>query len=115
MIIENPLLRGTAISLHAHVFYEPVDQYDAPQPTTCCYQHVHTNVGKYEKVQVHSYFPMSTFGVAHCVFDHWTNIFLGGAALHGMSILNFYVDNGQDQELFVSEHHALNLMAWGEG
>ena len=68
-----------------------------------------------ENVQVHCYFPMPTLGVAHCVFDHWTNIFLGGVLLHGTSVSIFYVTTDQDEEVFVCEHPRLNLVAWGGG
>ena len=58
---------------------------------------------------------MPTLGVAHRVFDHWTNIFLGGVVLHGTLVPIFYISTEQDEEVFLGEHPALNLVAWGEG
>ena len=61
------------------------------------------------------YFPMPTLGVAHRVFDHWTNIFLGGVILHGTSVPIFYEHSDDGEEIFVGEHPRMNLVAWGEG
>ena len=110
-------LKDSAISQHAHALYDLVYEFDAPQPTTCCYQYVstHSKVEDSENVQVHCYFPMPTLGVAHRVFDHWTNIFLGGVLLHGTSVSIFYVTTDQDEEGFVGEHPRLKRVARGEG
>ena len=70
-------LRCSAISQQAHALYDLIDEFDPPQLMICCYQYIPTKVADNENVQVHCYFPMSTLGVAHHVFDHWANIFLG--------------------------------------
>ena len=74
-VFECDSLKVSAISQQAHALYDLVEYFDAPQPTTCCYQYVPTKVGDSAHVQVHCYFPMPTLGVAHRVFDHWMNIF----------------------------------------
>ena len=58
---------------------------------------------------------MPPLGVAHRVFDHWTNIFLRGVLLHGTSVPIFYENSDEGEEIFVGEHPRLNLVAWGEG
>jgi hypothetical protein len=117
LVFECDSLKDSAISQQACALYDLVYEFDAPQQTTCCYQYVPTNskVEDSENVQVHCYFPMPTLGVAHHVFDHWTNIILGGVLLHGTSVPIFYVTTDQDEEVFVGEHPRLNLVAWGEG
>ena len=110
-------LKQSAISEQARALYELVNEFDAPQPMTCCYQFVptQTKANDTSNIQVHCYFPMPTLGVAHRVFDHWTNIFLGGVILHGTSVPIFYEKSDKGEEIFVGEHPRLNLVAWGEG
>ncbi len=116
-LLECDSLKQSAISEQAHALYDLVYEFDAPQPTTCCYQYIPTQmkVEESENVQVHCYFPMPTLGVAHHVFDHWTNIFLGGVLLHGTSVPIFYENTDQGEEVFISKHPRLSLVAWGEG
>ena len=109
-------LKQSAISKQARALYELVNEFDAPQPTTCCYLVLtQTKANDTSNIQVHCYFPMPTLGVAHRVFDHWTNIFLGGVILHGTSVPIFYEKSDDREEIFVGEHPRLNLVAWGEG
>lgn len=75
-VFENVSLRCSAISQQACALYDLVDEYDALQPMACCYC-VPTNIANNENLQVHCYFPISTLGVANCLFNHLTNIFLG--------------------------------------
>ena len=72
-VFECDSLKQSAISEQARALYDLVYEFDAPQPTTCCYQYIPTQikVEESENVQVHCYFPMPTLGVAHRVFDHW--------------------------------------------
>ena len=103
-------MKQSAISKQARALYDLVYKFDAPQLMTCCYQFVptQTKVEESENVQVHC-------GVAHCVFDHWTNIFFRGVLLHGTSVPIFYENSDQGEEVFIGEHPRLNLVAWGEG
>ena len=114
---ECDSLKQSAISKQAHALYDLVNKFDAPQPTTCSYQLDPTQkkVEESENVQAHCYFPMLTLGVAHRVFDHRTNIFLGGVLLHGTSVPIFYENSDLGEEVFIGEHPRLNLVAWGEG
>jgi hypothetical protein len=116
-VFECNSLKQSAISEQACALYNLVYEFDAPQPTTCCYQFIptQTTVEDPKNIQVHCYFPMPTLGVAHRVFDHWTNIFLGGILLHETSVPIFYEISEHGEEVFVGEHLRLNLVAWGEG
>jgi hypothetical protein len=116
-VFECDSLAKSAISEQARAMYDLVNEFDAPQPTTCCYQFVPTTatVEDHKYIQVHCYFPMPTLGVAHRMFDHWTNIFLGGVLLHGTSVPVFYEMCEHGEEVFVGEHPRLNIVAWGEG
>jgi hypothetical protein len=116
-VFECDTLKQSAITEQARALYELVNEFNAPQPMTCCYQFVpsQTKVEDTSNIQVHCYFPMSTLGVAHRVFDHWTNNFLGGVILHGTSVPIFYEHSDDGEEIFVGEHPRMNLVAWGEG
>ena len=116
-VFECVSLKQSVISKQACALYDLVYEFDARQPMTCCYQYVPTQmkVEESENVQVHCYFHIPTLGVAHRVFDHWTNIFLGGVLLHGTSVPIFYENTDQGENVFIGQHPRLNLVAWGEG
>ena len=110
-VSDTHFLRESIVTKHAKNLHALVDQFDSPTPTSCCYQFVPTTEGKSENFEIHYYFALPNIGITHCVFDHWTNIFLGGILLHGTSVPIFYERNDDEELVFIGEHPTANLVA----
>ena len=91
-VSDNDLTGDIVLPNYVKSVYDFVNEFEAPQPTTCCYEFVSKSSESVDNVSIHCYFVMPNVGIAHCLLNHWMNIFLGRVLLHGTSVPVFFRD-----------------------
>lgn len=67
-VSDDKLTGDTVLSDYPIALYDFVDQFNVPQPTTCCYQNVSKTSENSGNVSVHSYFVMPNTGIIRWTF-----------------------------------------------